>query len=217
MLPDFAKFICCAGITLFLYSVLGYCIPVHMLRKINGKTVLISSLFTITTIFIPQILSFYFSNCFNANRLTTNNIVVSLDMSRAIKSMILDNPKLIDFINYLLEREMLGQVNTTISLITSTLTISYIIGGLIINHKIKKSKSRAKSIFRNLTLGNTKANYQLLIQCSFYGGEEYENLILNNESLCKVVLENESEIEIPDDSLKTRLIMWWRKFYPITF
>jgi len=79
------------------------------------------------------------------------------------------------------------------SLIITALTTSYIVGGLIINWKIKKNKLRAKSIYRNL-IKNGHPTYRVLIECSFYGGEEYENLLLNNDTTLKLIMENEIDL-----------------------
>lgn len=57
----------------------------------------------------------------------------------------------------------------------------------------------------------TQINYKLLINCSFYGGEEYENLILNNNEMLKLIIENESDINISVVSSEKMLAEWVKK------
>ena len=130
------------------------------------------------------------------------------NISDTLRNIILENTELVSIINYFVEKECSSQLMSITSLVITAFTTSYIFGGIIINRKIRKNKIKAKSIYRNLVKDATKINYQLLIQCSFYGGEEYENLILNNNLMLKVVIENESNLDIPDVSRKKRFIEW---------
>lgn len=211
-IPNMVMFIIGLCITILLYGMLGYFIPVHMLRKLNSRVILISSLFTIITTLIPQIVVFYFSSYFKLNGLTIDDIMQSADISGVLKTVIYDNPEIADIFNHFIENELLGQISTEITFLTTFFTISYIMGGLVITYKISKNKARAKSLFRRLILDTSKADYGLLVKCSFYGGDEYENLMLNNELMRRIILENEIDLEIPDISLKTRFIEFWKKY-----
>jgi hypothetical protein len=118
---------------------------------------------------------------------------------------------LINTVKYYSEKELSEQLEYIINSVMTSLTISYLIGGLIINFKIRKNKSKAKSLFRNFIKGITEVNYGQLVKCSFYGGEEYENLILNNDSMSKIIIDNESNLDIPDVTIKKCLLLRYKK------
>ncbi|EKG8962820.1 hypothetical protein O5H40_002563 [Enterococcus faecalis] len=211
-LPDFARLAGYLMTTIILYFILTYAFPAHILRKLNSKTILISSFTTILASFFGQILQFFFTSYFQNEHylLTVEAVKETTDISEGLKSIILDNTELIDIINHFLLKEGSNLLASITSLIITALTISYIIGGLIINHRIRKNKLKAKSLYREL-IKKEHPSYSILIECSFYGGEEYENLLLNNNITLEIIMENEAAIKIPDISRKTRLIAWWKR------
>ncbi|EKB9301417.1 hypothetical protein OPP74_002680, partial [Enterococcus faecalis] len=198
-LPDFAQLAGYLMTTIILYFILTYAFPAHILRKLNSKTILISSFTTILASFFSQILQFFFTSYFQNEHylLTVEAVKETTDISEGLKSIILDNTELIDIINHFLLKEGSNLLASITGLIITALTISYIIGGLIINHRIRKNKLKAKSLYREL-IKKEHPSYSVLIECSFYGGEEYENLLLNNNMTLKIIMENEAAIKIPD-------------------
>ena len=44
--------------------------------------------------------------------------------------------------------------------------------------------------------------YEQIVECAFFGGIEYENLLLTNEHFKNIILENERNLEIPNITLK---------------
>jgi|AKZA01.1.fsa_nt_gi hypothetical protein len=211
-LPDFARLAGHFMTTIILYFILTYAFPAHIIRKLNSKTVLISSFTTILASFFSQILQFFFTSYFQKDHylLTVDAVKETTDISEGLKSILLDNTELIDIINNFSLKEMSNLLASITSLIITALTISYIVGGLIINHRIRKNQLKAKSLYREL-IKKEHPSYSVLIECSFYGGEEYENLLLNNNTTLKIIMENEATIQIPDISRKTRFIAWWKR------
>lgn len=211
-LPDFARLAGHFMTTIILYFILTYAFPAHVIRKLNSKTVLISSFTTILASFFSQILQFFFTSYFQKDHylLTVDSIKETTDISEGLKSILLDNTELIDIINNFSLKEMSNLLASITSLLITALTISYIVGGLIINHRIRKNQLKAKSLYREL-IKKEHPSYSVLIECSFYGGEEYENLLLNNNTTLKIIMENEATIQIPDISRKTRFIAWWKR------
>lgn len=211
--PIFIRLTSYLLITLSLYLILAFVFPVHVLRKLNSKTVLISSFLTISATILTQVISFYFLKYLRTENyfLTGNDAETVTGVSDTLRNIIVENTELIDIINYFIEREASNQLTSIISLVITTLTISYIIGGLVINRKIEKNRLKAKSLFRELLKNTFKVDYQILKQCSFYGGEEYENLILNNSSMLEVVMDNEPDLNNPRISRMKRLIAWYKR------
>lgn len=211
--PDFARFAGYLFTSIILYFVLTYTLPVYILRKLNSKTILISSFTTILATFSSQILLFYFSSYIQTENylLTMETVKNATDVSNTLKSIILDTPELIEVYNHFLMKESSNVLTSMTSLVVTALTISYIVGGLIINRKISKDRLKAKSIYRKLIKEECSIDYRILIECSFHGGEEYENLLLNNDVTSKIIIENETALKIPDISIKTRFIAWWKR------
>lgn len=208
--PVFIKLTVFLVIVMLLYLLLSAILPIHILRHLNGRTVLISSFLTIATTFLGQIVSYFFSQFLHTSDylLTARDIEKATDVSNNLKKIILENTELIKVMNDFYEKEVLRQLTVSTNLIMTALTFSFIIGGLIITKKIKNNNKKAKKLYRSFIKDNSKINYTSLVQCAFYGGEEYENLILNNELMSKIVLENESNIIIPKISIKKRFVDW---------
>lgn len=103
--------------------------------------------------------------------MTVDAVKETTDISEGLKSILLDNTELIDIINNFSLKEMSNLLASITSLIITALTISYIVGGLIINHRIRKNQLKAKSLYREL-IKKEHPSYSVLIECSFYGGEE---------------------------------------------
>lgn len=218
-LPNFAQFAGYLACVLILYLILAYGFPAHVLRKLNSKTVLISSFTTIFAAFLSQILQFLYLRYYQNGHypLTIDYIRKTVDLSKSLKKIILDNPSLINIFNSLFLKEASASLSSDINLLVTALTISYIIGALLVNKKIRKNKLKAKHIYRSI-IKEKQPRYSDLIKCSFYGGEEYENLLLNNNLTLKVILKSEKGLEIPDVSWRKRFIAWYKKksiFYQV--
>lgn len=211
-LPNFFRFSGYILIVLFLYLLLTVLSPPHILRKLNSRTILISSLLTVLAAFLNQILSFYFLTFFRSENLhlTLNSVKSETNISDSLKNIILENEEIIDLINHFIEKEILNQFTSFFSLGITAITISYILGGLVIKRRIGKNTLKAKCIYREMIKDNSTVSYNRLIQCSFYGGEEYEHLILNNYLMVDVILKEENNLDIPDVSKRNKFIRWYK-------
>lgn len=210
--PNFAKLAVYLLCVLILYLILAYGFPAHVLRKLNSKTVLISSFTTIFAAFSSQILQFIYIRFYQNEHylLTSDSIRKTEDLSKSLKKIILDNPSLIKIFNSLFLEKVSWSLSSAINFSVTALTISYLVGALLVNIKIRENKLKAKNIYRTI-IKEKQPQYRDLIRCSFYGGEEYENLLLNNDLTLKIILKNEKSLEIPDVSWKKRIIAWYKK------
>lgn len=86
---------------------------------------------------------------------------------------------------------------TSVSFFVTAITISYIVGGLIIDRKIWKSDANAKAIYRTIVTSDNFHDYMLIVKCAYLGGDEYENLLLDNSKFLKIILENERREKTP--------------------
>lgn len=95
-----------------------------------------------------------------------------------------------------------SQVQSIISLAINSFSLAYTTGIILIGWKISSKKENSKKKFRDLLLNPSNFEYLDLITSAFDGGDEYENLMLNNEMLKTIILENEKNLEIPEFSIK---------------
>ena len=131
-LPSFVRFMSYILITSLLYYALTCFLPVHVVRRLNSKTILISSFLVIITAFVIQIISFYVSYFIEAQ-----NLIFTIDYfnnkpgdSEVLKNIIIDNPELFDIINYFIEKEAINQLTSIANLGMTALTISYIVSAM---------------------------------------------------------------------------------------
>lgn len=187
-----------------------YIFPVHILRKINSKIILISFFITVLSTFLSGILEFYFIEYLTKDNqlLTVYAVRQNTEISWTLKNIILDNNEIVDVINNFFIKEMSGQLKSITGIIITAATMSYLVGGLLINRKVSKSKSKAKLIYRIDINKEINPPYRTLVECAYHGGEEYENLLLNNDRTVNIIMFNEKGIIIPDVSIKTRIINW---------
>ncbi|MFV0379892.1 MAG: hypothetical protein ACK5KQ_03610 [Anaerorhabdus sp.] len=203
-LPDFIGLACYLFITIILYLILAYFFPAHYLRKLNSKTVLISSVTVILAIFLFQILEFNYSNSlqYSGDLITITEVKNSTDITDTFKNIVLDNPILVETTNQVLSYLSSSVISSITEYILTALTVSYIVGSLIINEKIKKNNAKAKRIYRDIKIKESIIDYETLKKCSYYGGEYYENLLLNNDTTKNIIIINEREHNIPNASSK---------------
>lgn len=80
---------------------------------------------------------------------------------------------------------------------SSGLTLSFVIGGFIVTKRVDKSKKKAREIYRNKIITDN-FNYKDLKECSYFGGEEYEHLLLNNKITRNKIFNEEKNLDIPE-------------------
>lgn len=212
-LPDVAGLGCYLLITALIYLSVSKILPVHVLRNLNNQTVLISAVLTISAAFANQVFSIFFWRNVNSTdyHISIEKIIESKETSTSLKKLLIDNPKLIDLVNNFLDKEITAQLSSVISLSVTGITLSFLIGGYLINRKIRKNKSLAKKEFRNMLKNPDSIDYPSLVKCAFYGGEAYENLILSESSMRDIVFMNEKDLKIPDTSIRKRFLEWFKK------
>ena len=163
-------------ISLILYFLLILILPPHVLRRLSSKTAIISvSLAILTFISTQFLIPSMLSQPDNAAHITIKVIKESNYISKDLKRLFINNPALIDTYNYLRDLKDYNKEISEFNIDITSMTIAYTLGGLIVNEIMR----------------NTKVKYKTIIQCAFYGGEEYENLLLNNNHTRAIILENE--------------------------
>lgn len=193
--------------TLLLYIIYTILTPIYLLQRLNKKIILIGSSLTMLMSLFEQLLPVSSQSILRLLGITITNdlslevILKEKNISDSLKSIIIENPILIDVLNYYIVKYTEVQLVSGVGIMTTTLATAYIFGVLSMKIKISMNWSKANNIYRDIIKNKGKINYQLLKKCSYYGGEEFENLILNNEIMSKIILVNEQE---PFESPSTR-------------
>lgn len=189
------------AIVWILYWIWSMVCPVHILRQLNSRTVLFSSIFTIFLAILSQVFPEVFMRRFSDSNNTTLNIEDiknSTEISDDLKSLILENDRFIEVVHYFYERDALSRIHSFTTMLVTALTVSFVLGGLVVVIKINKYKKEAKKLYRSFIKDNSIIDYPALIRCAAYGGEEYENLILNHPLMSGLVLKEEFGCDIPN-------------------
>lgn len=198
-------------IYLFITSICYFfCIlilPLHILRKINTKTVLISAILTILSTVLIQSSTLFTSMIINEQGILLKKEMIQQDTSvpKEIISL-LQNEDIINMINHFIEKELISQFTGAVSLLSAGITLSFLIGGLIVNLRLSNAKKKAKSILYPALICTSNIDYNYLIRCAYLGGDEYENIIISNPNLLNIINQYETTVILPPKiPYKTRL------------
>ena len=181
------------------YSIFAILLPLHSLRKITNMTWLFGVL---TTLLVPLLLEYFFQyyivNEINgqiSNESITLETLMKLNLSTEVISFFKENPDAIELVKRFREMSISFEIHTLtseLSVIRFLLLTAYSLGTIIITSKIELGKSKAKDLY-NTIKSSQKVQYSELRDCIFYGGEEYENRIMDNEILrTKIITEEEN-------------------------
>lgn len=140
--PVFVRLLVYLVLVVILYQLLSMICPLNILRNLNNTTVLISSFLTILGVFMGQVAHFVFFKYIKEQdiALTVEKVKAGEDIPDILKNTLVSAPELIDLLNYLGGKLILDQLNSYVSLGVTSLTLSFILGGLIITRKVKRNK-----------------------------------------------------------------------------
>ncbi|ORO49955.1 hypothetical protein B7725_01775 [Streptococcus oralis subsp. tigurinus] len=191
------------------YSVFAILLPLHSLRKITNMTWLFGVL---TTLLVPLLFEYFFQyyiiNEINgqiSNESITLETLMKLNLSTEVISFFKENPDAIELIKRFREMSISFEIHSLtseLSVIRFLLLTAYSLGTIIITSKIKLGKSKAKDLYNNIK-SSPEVQYSELRDCIFYGGEEYENRIMDNEILRSKIISEEEKCD------KNQYSKWW--------
>ena len=191
------------------YSVFVILLPLHSLRKITNTTWLFGVL---TTLLVPLLLEYFFKYYIVnevygqiSNEPITLETLMNLNLSAEVISFFKENPDVIELIKRLREMSISIEIHSftsELSVIRFLLLTAYSLGTIIITSKIKLGKSKAKDLYNKIK-SSPEVQYSELRDCIFYGGEEDENRIMDNESFRSKIISEEEKCDKNQDS------KWW--------
>jgi len=173
----------------FIYSIYT---PIYILRKLNGKTVIISAIVTLTTQFLTLIVPIIMrSHLLTTISISSNEINNDPTISSSIKTF-LTKPEILQSINYIFKLQLKNSFESSISLISMSGSLMFLLGGLVIIIRITRFKRKAHKLWVELCTQEESTNYENIKKCAYWGGTSYEDLIVNNKNFCDLIRKNEA-------------------------
>lgn len=190
------------SITTICYFIFTRALPLHFLRKLNFSIVIISALLTIFTTVIIQS-----SPTFTKMLLNNEEILLTKEMvqeetafSNEIKDF-LTNEDVMNAINHFIMKEFTTEFTNILSLISAGITLSFLIGSLLVSLRISKAKVSTKEKLYTLVISGNEIKYEKLVEYAYKGGEECESIILSNPECLDVIRKHEIMVSPPPKTL----------------
>ncbi|MGL5687071.1 MAG: hypothetical protein ACRCXQ_14895 [Vagococcus fluvialis] len=173
-----------------------YFLPIHILRQINSRAVIISAFITLATSLLLQSSAILVDVMLRDTPYFVTPEMIEQDsaISQTLKTLLIEDG-LLDVFNYFSQKELTAYVSGVMSVIVSGATLSVLIANFCTSFRLNK----AKKMFYNLILeNNTIEEYKTLQEIAYLGGSEIEYLIISNDSYLEVIREEEAWlIEVP--------------------
>lgn len=200
-------------ITILLYILFSR-LPLYILRKIRSNTIFISAIVTLIVTLIPQLTSKIIDYFIIENNMKITPEIVSQHISKVsldpeLKDL-LSQSIVVDTVNYVLKSEMISILSGYTWYIVAGLTLSILVGGLIISSKLSRKERFAQAKYRTFLIDGS-FDYTELKYFSYLGGELIENQIFNNKELLDIVKQNELNIENDSGQLKYSVKTYLKK------
>ena len=185
-------------IVVILYFILTLLLPLYSLRKITNTTWIFGVLTTLLIqIFVEYMLNICndgLQNLYDIETITLEELK-QVNLSDNWLTIFEREPVLIDILNKFIEiciNDQISSIRAQVSLIGFLLLISYSIGSILINLKIKLGESKAKDIYVRIKEAKD-VRYVDLRDCIFYGGDKYEDKIMEQEEYEKIIVDEEKK------------------------
>ncbi|MGT2750611.1 hypothetical protein ACVRXF_06910 [Streptococcus orisasini] len=180
-----------------IYLLFVILLPIPYLRKVANSQLVFGALFSII---IPTLFNYILSNYLLSKMQYYEFTSHAIQNSKLPKELmrIISNPTVVSKINNLMKviypvilRSQL-EVLSTISFLWLS---GYVLGSLIIKIKLNLGEEKAKEIYSKLLNDRDdqvcKNHYQNLRDCVFYGGESFQNRIMDNDDFRKIIKSRE--------------------------
>lgn len=202
-----------------IYLLFTIALPLHILRKLNSKTVIISALLTVFTTLMIQSSPLLTELLLKNEQLFLTKEMIQKDsaFSNEIKAFLM-NEDIIRLINHFIRKEYVSEFSGILSLISTGVTLSFLFGGLFVTLRLSRAKSSAKKILYTSLFNNNDVSYETLIECAYKGGDEYEHIILSNTKYLEVIKQYEAPVVLPQKtSYRDRLKFSFKEKYVTKF
>lgn len=183
--------LCVTSLAYLLFVIIT---PLYLLRKITNQTWFLSILITLS---FSLLFKYYFPVWVLERISDYKNIAILSDIG-------VDNFHLVSvaIMEKIAQDSLLSDVDKQVSIFEFLIFGGYSIGIILIKLKIKLGESKAKEIFKQIKSDVNNVNYELLRDCVFYGGEKYEEKIMDNENFERIIFIHENEKDFYKPSSK---------------
>lgn len=204
------------NVVIFILSLLMMLFtPVYIVHKINKVSTIFIVFLAIVTPFGRVIILEKIDNLFNKNSEEENvsTLKQNNDLSAELEKIIKDNPTFIEEIEELITTVVIRNEYEKIAFIEYNFLMTFIITNLVMNFKINKCKKKADFIWRKMLLSDEYMTYDNALKCAYYGGEEYESILLNNEKIREQIFKYEKPEINEFIEEKNTIIFKLKKFF----
>ena len=187
-------------------------LPQHILRIVDRKTLLVSTLITALSTLLIQSSPLLFHLIYPHYQSFSKTFIESLKPNTKLDPSIINTIKNnSSFIDHLFLQYQTSNYIFSIQLWSSILGISILLGILFTTIRISRKTSKTRNIlYAYLIDDNTsdeKITYTKLKKLAYDGGNSIEDLIISQPGLLKIIVTNEKNIEIPNSpTLKEKIV-----------
>jgi len=181
------------GICIIASFIFVFILPINIFRKLTPQLAFIPPIITIVSQTIMGYKNFLFNLMTNnvsgkvENMLFSNNYLTIKNKKDFVK-------KFFEMYNYILTNKVSNSFYNQLSVLISGLTLTFIIGGILITIRTHCLDRRANRKWKELIYSDC-VKYGDLKECAYIGGTNYENLILNNPQYLEIIKNEEKDIE----------------------
>lgn len=195
-------FLIYVAICIVSYIIFVFLLPINLLRKMNPQLAFIPPIITI----VSQMIIKYKNLLFNLMSNNTGGKIEKIlfnDNYLTIKNKKDFIEKFNEMYSYISTNRTSNLFYNQLSVWISGVTLTFVIGGIFITMRTHHLNTKANKKWKELIYSNS-VQYKDLIECAYIGGDEYENLILNNPPFLKTIKSQEKNIE-KEKSWKDRI------------
>ncbi len=198
--PPFVWGVIYVAYSVVLFTLYSLAIPVHILRRVRSHAVTVILIVTILMSFLPQVASFLLGMFLIPGPLSRDDyeaFINALKMDPTVTASLNTN-ELYDLFSDLLNQifQLLLQQWATpiIAMIGVAISSALLVGRGMVDRKITKNRIDAQNKYQALRLADNSANYETFREISFLGGDQFDNLLLSDDSYIALIQDNEGDL-----------------------
>ncbi|MBC1473637.1 hypothetical protein HB852_03230 [Listeria grandensis] len=193
-------------IVALLYIVSIWLVPLHIVRRVYGLTMIINSslaiLLPLGLILVQKLIVHFVDSEIRGAK--TEDILAESTMSESAKTFLGSDSFFFEELMKYQKNEYVAEFFSFTSTILSLLSITILIGISLILIRIKMNQAKASrkyySIIRDMNNQGCFPKYERIKRCCYLGGEEYELRLISDMQISKLVFSHEKNFL--DDTYK---------------
>ncbi|MBC2004744.1 hypothetical protein HCA78_13245 [Listeria booriae] len=184
-------------IVTLLYIVSIWLVPLHIIRRVYGLTMVINSSLAIIlplfSILVQKLIVYFVDN--EVKDAKIEDIFADGTISESAKSFLKSNSFFFEELMKYQKKEYIAEFLEPTSIVLSILSITILIGIALILIRIKMNQAKASreyySIIRDMNSQSDLPKYERIKRCCYLGGEEYVIRFISNGEISKTIFNHE--------------------------